>query len=35
MLSEKMVEIMEAVWCAAEKKLCTRDAIRAGLHDRV
>lgn len=28
MLSDTMVEIMEAVWCAAEKKLCTRDAIR-------
>ncbi|MBM4310970.1 MAG: metal-dependent transcriptional regulator [Deltaproteobacteria bacterium] len=28
MLSEKLVEIMEAVWCAAEKNLYNRDAIR-------
>lgn len=28
MLSEKLVEIMEAVWCAAEKNLNTRDAIQ-------
>ena len=27
MLSEKLVEIMEAIWCAAEKNLSTRDAI--------
>lgn len=29
MLSDKLVEIMEAIWCAAEKNLSTRDAIRA------
>ncbi len=28
MLSEKLVEIMEAIWCAAENRLYTRDAIR-------
>ena len=28
MLSDKLVEIMEAIWCAAEKNLNTRDAIR-------
>jgi len=28
MLSDKLVEIMEAIWCAAEKNLCTRDAIQ-------
>ena len=29
MLSEKLVEIMEAVWCAAEKNLNTCEAIQA------
>jgi len=28
MLSDKLVEIMEAIWCAAEKNLSTRDAIQ-------
>jgi DtxR family Mn-dependent transcriptional regulator len=28
MLNDKLVEIMEAIWCAAEKNLYTRDAIR-------
>jgi len=28
MLSDKLVEIMEAVWCAAEEKLYTREAVR-------
>ena len=28
MLSDKLVEIMEAVWCAAEKEHSTRDAIQ-------
>ena len=28
MLSDKLVEIMEAIWCAAEKDLNTQDAIR-------
>jgi len=28
MLSEKLVEIMEAIWCAAENRFYTREAIR-------
>ena len=28
MLSDKLVEIMEAIWCAAEKNLNTTDAIQ-------